>query len=211
MQRRARRSRRSAADRAVREPLPDVGLPVDDGTIVIRRFVPGDAPAIVEACRDPLIRRWTFMPAQADEVAVQQWLERVDAAQHAGTGMRLAIAGVDDAFLGQIGIGRFHPERQSGEIFYWVVAPARRRGVATRAVRLFARWAFAHLGLERIEIVVDPANEASQDVAEAAGFTREGVLRSYQPFKGGRMDAVMFSLLPGDPSDGEAPAQGSAR
>ena len=35
-------------------------------------------------------------------------------------------------------------------------------------------------------------------VALAAGFTREGVLRSYQRFKDGRMDAVMFSRLPTD-------------
>jgi RimJ/RimL family protein N-acetyltransferase len=43
-----------------------------------------------------------------------------------------------------------------------------------------------------------PDNDASQRVAERCGFTREGVLRSHTPFKGGRRDTVLFSLLPGE-------------
>jgi RimJ/RimL family protein N-acetyltransferase len=40
----------------------------------------------------------------------------------------------------------------------------------------------------------------SQRVAEKAGFTREGVLRSlnYNPRLGRRVDFVMFSLLPAE-------------
>ena len=80
-----------------------------------------------------------------------------------------------------------------------MTAPARGRGVAARATKLLSAWAFDVLHLARIEITVDPRNDASQRVALAAGFTQEGVLRSYQRFKDGRMDAVMFSRLPGDP------------
>jgi RimJ/RimL family protein N-acetyltransferase len=36
-------------------------------------------------------------------------------------------------------------------------------------------------------------------VAEKAGFTREGVLRSYMEFNGRRRDGVMYSLLRQDP------------
>jgi RimJ/RimL family protein N-acetyltransferase len=38
-------------------------------------------------------------------------------------------------------------------------------------------------------------NDASQRVAERAGFTREGVLRSYREQKGRRYDHAVFSLL----------------
>ena len=71
---------------------------------------------------------------------------------------------------------------------------ARGRGVATHAVRLIAGWAFTELGLARLELTCGPDNEASQRVAERCGFTREG-LRSHMPFKGGRRDTVVFSLL----------------
>jgi RimJ/RimL family protein N-acetyltransferase len=79
---------------------------------------------------------------------------------------------------------------------YWVAAHARRRGVATHAVLLLARWAFDELGVERLQLTCGPDNRASQRVAERAGFTREALLRSHLPFKGGRRDTVVFSLLP---------------
>ena len=45
--------------------------------------------------------------------------------------------------------------------------------------------------------MTDPDNIASQRVAEKAGFTREGVLRSMLVNRdGSRRDGVMFSLLP---------------
>jgi RimJ/RimL family protein N-acetyltransferase len=113
--------------------------------------------------------------------------------------VRFAIVDAQSgAFLGQVGIGHLNWEQLVGEVFYWVVATARRRGIATRAVRLMTAWAFEVMQLARIELTVDPGNEPSQRVALAAGFTREGVLRSYQRFKDRRMDAVMFSRLPDD-------------
>ena len=77
---------------------------------------------------------------------------------------------------------------------YWVAPQARGRGVATRAVRLLARFAFTELGVARLELTCAPDNAASQ----RCGFVREGVLRSHLPFKGGRRDTVVFSLLPGE-------------
>ena len=187
------------------------GLPVDDGVVRIRPFRKADATALVRASRDPLIQRWTFVPADLTPGRARAWLERTEETRRRGAGLRLAVAEANDdgSLLGQVGIGRFDWENGRGEIFYWVDTPARGRGVATRAVRLLVPWAFAHLGLARIEIVTDPANVASQRVAAAAGFTREGLLRSYQWFKDTRMDAVMFSVLPGDEA-GARPASHTA-
>lgn len=59
-----------------------------------------------------------------------------------------------------------------------------------------ARFAFAELDAARVQLTTAPDNVGSQRVAEKAGFTREGTLRSSMEFKGRRRDAVMFSLLP---------------
>lgn len=85
-----------------------------------------------------------------------------------------------------------------GQLGYWVAPEARQRGVATRSVRLLSRWALGSLRLARVEIRVDVENAASQQVAEAGGFTREGVLRSRAESRGRRWDEVMYSLLPPD-------------
>jgi RimJ/RimL family protein N-acetyltransferase len=61
-----------------------------------------------------------------------------------------------------------------------------------------AEWAFIHLGIARLELTCRPDSEASQRVAARCGFVREGVLRSHVPWKGGRRDTMMFSLLPGE-------------
>jgi RimJ/RimL family protein N-acetyltransferase len=175
-------------------------MPLTDGAIALRPFTPADGDAVAHACADPDIPRWTFMPEGLTPEQACEWIERAHEQHHRGRAIRLAIVDpVTGAFLGQVGIGHLDWDQQVGEIFYWVAAPARGRGVARRAARLLADWGFATLALARIEITVDPANRASQRVAEAAGFTCEGVMRSYQVFKGGRMDAVMFSRLPDDP------------
>jgi RimJ/RimL family protein N-acetyltransferase len=77
---------------------------------------------------------------------------------------------------------------------------ARGRGLTTRALHLISRWAFDELGCARLQLRADLLNLPSQRVAEKAGFTREGVLRSvhFNPRQNRRVDFVMFSLLPGE-------------
>ena len=86
-----------------------------------------------------------------------------------------------------------------GRIGYWVAAPARGRGVCTRALRLLSGWALDELELQRVDLITNPDNLASQRVAEKVGFRREGVLRAHLRHPDGRIrDSVMFSLLPGE-------------
>jgi RimJ/RimL family protein N-acetyltransferase len=89
-------------------------------------------------------------------------------------------------------------DRQQGEIGYVVDRAARGRGTAARAVALLTRWGFDELGLERIELRIDPANEASSRVAERAGYRLEGVLRSMYFKEGRRSDVAVWSRLSHD-------------
>ena len=70
------------------------------------------------------------------------------------------------------------------EIGYWLAAEARGRGVATRAVRLLSAWIFAGLPVDRIAIPVMSRQPRLPAVAERAGFTFEGVLRSWLVARG---------------------------
>ena len=68
-----------------------------------------------------------------------------------------------------------------------------------RALQRLCRHALDELGLERLELITDPDNVASQRLATKVGFCREGVLRSHLRHPDGRRrDSVMFSLLPGE-------------
>jgi RimJ/RimL family protein N-acetyltransferase len=56
-------------------------------------------------------------------------------------------------------------------------------------------WAFADLGLRRIEADVDPRNAASIRTLEHLGFVREGYLRERWNVAGEVQDALFYGLL----------------
>jgi ribosomal-protein-alanine N-acetyltransferase len=116
----------------------------------------------------------------------------------AGRELALAIVDVDDRVLGALGLSNFDWHDLKGEIGYWIAAESRLRGIGARATRMLAVWALTALGLERLELLANPENEASLRLAERAGFTREGTLRRYRRRHGVREDLVMFSLLAED-------------
>jgi RimJ/RimL family protein N-acetyltransferase len=183
----------------VNAPLPETNQPLAAGAILLRWFQRKDASALVEICRDPEIPRWTYMPENMDVRGARAWIDRREQARRFGRTATFAVIDrEEDRLAGQCGIG-IDRSRNAGEAFYWIAGYARRRGFATGALLLVVRYAFETLGLERVELKIDPANEASQGVARAAGFIYEGTLRSDQPFKGGRMDSQMWSRLPTDP------------
>ena len=66
---------------------------------------------------------------------------------------------------------------------------------------MIARYAFTELGVTRIELWIEPANRASLRVAERAGFTREGLMRSFAVIAGERRDMLMYSRLADDAVD----------
>ena len=179
-----------------RIPLPDP--PLTDGELVLREWRLADVPALTRACQDPEIPRWTVVPSPYLERHARDFIAGCAGDRAAGRELALAIVDREDRLLGAIGVGRFDWDDGKAEIGYWIAREARRRAVGVRAVRLLARWALTELGLERIELLANPENVASQRLAERAGFTREGTLRRYRRRRGEREDLVMFSLLAED-------------
>jgi RimJ/RimL family protein N-acetyltransferase len=84
------------------------------------------------------------------------------------------------------------------EIGYWVRASRVGEGLATEATAALARVAFEVVGVQRVEIRVDPANEASLRVPRRLGFREEALLRRRLPVRVGGppvRDAVLFVLF----------------
>jgi RimJ/RimL family protein N-acetyltransferase len=111
----------------------------------------------------------------------------------AGSAHHLVIASAaDGALLGSAGLELHESPTPHGEIGYWVAAPARGGGVATRAVKLLARWALGALALPLVEIHVLPANAPSHAVARKAGFKRDG--ERLLPFRGRVEEFEVYTL-----------------
>jgi RimJ/RimL family protein N-acetyltransferase len=169
-----------------------------DGDLVLRLWTEDDVDDVFAACQDPEISRWIpFVPRpytrEDAEGYVRACLESSDER------MPFAITDASTAeLLGSIDL-RLNEHRYRGHVGYWVAAQARGRGVCTAALRLVTRMALDDLHVERMELITDPDNVASQRVAEKVGFQREGVMRAHLRHPDGRIrDSVMFSLLPGE-------------
>ena len=165
-----------------------------DGEVALREWTLDDVPMLVEACNDPDTLHWIpFIPRPYTQDDARAFISG-----EATPGQRQFAITESGRPSGSIGIS-VNETLRSGHIGYWCAPQARGRGVTTRALRLVCRHGFEDLNLERLELVTDPDNLASQRVAEKVGFRREGILRSHLPHPDGRRrDSVMFSLLPGE-------------
>jgi RimJ/RimL family protein N-acetyltransferase len=156
-----------------------------------------DVDGLLPAFGDPDMREAGNLPEFGREELVGS-LEELPTL--ASTGRLLPLSALDPETREVIGAGILHhldSERQIVEIGYFVLPPARGRGVATAIARMLAEHAFS-LGVERVAAYVNVGNVASERVLERAGFTREGVVRSMPKPDGRRVDKTLFSLLPGE-------------
>jgi RimJ/RimL family protein N-acetyltransferase len=172
---------------------------VRDGNVRLEELAERHLEGLAELGRDPEVQRYTYVPSPWPEGFERSWLERYDQ----GDGSRAGFAVVDEAtgaFLGMAALVWVDLEGREAEAGYIVAPSARGRGVAVRALVLLTDWAFADLGLERIELRITPENAASIKVAERAGYVREGVLRSVHFKQGMRTDLAVYSRLKSDPA-----------
>jgi RimJ/RimL family protein N-acetyltransferase len=175
-------------------PFPDPALQA--GSVRLRRWTTADVPAVVAACEDPSISRFSpAIPFPYSDADATGWLESQEPMRMAGQALELAIVHTESGdLLGAVGMLR------TAELGYWLARGARGHGYMTSAVRLLAGWAFEEVGFARLELTTDPENVESQRVAERCGFRREGYLRSHMLVRhsGERRDSLIYGLLPGD-------------
>jgi RimJ/RimL family protein N-acetyltransferase len=167
-----------------------------DGDIQLAPLTAEHAPAMDALARDDDVARFTRVPEPVPEGFGERWVERYTRGRDEGTNAAFAIVEAESGgVLGFIGLVKLDLETQEAEAGYIVASHARGRGVATRALRLLTSWAFVELPLERIELLIDVENPASEVVAQRCGYTREGVLRWTYLKPGLRSDTIVYSML----------------
>jgi RimJ/RimL family protein N-acetyltransferase len=103
-----------------------------------------------------------------------------------------------DEILGACTLSSIHAVYKYCNLGYWVRRSRHGQGIAGRAAKLAARFAFEHVGLVRAEIVIAIGNRASIRVAEKIGAHYEGILLNRMVIGQFVCDAHMYSLLPSD-------------
>ena len=172
--------------------------PAVSAEVGIRPYRLDDAGPLADAVRESIVELRPWMPWCHPDYSLEEarsWLElQVPAFQRRGE-FEFAIVAPDGRLLGGCGLNHLDPLNRRANLGYWVRSRETRRGVATAAVRLLRTWAFASTDLMRLEVVIASGNAGSHRVAEKAGATREGTLRSRLLLHGILHDATMFSFV----------------
>ncbi|MEU1541270.1 GNAT family N-acetyltransferase [Actinacidiphila glaucinigra] len=165
----------------------------------VRRFRPGDAPALAAYRSDPAVARY------------QGWSEPVSREEAAGlvAGFAAADPGAPGWFqyaveltatgelIGDIGV-RLHDNRMQADLGFTLARAHQGHGYATEAVTALLDRLFTEGGLHRVSAECDARNTASARLLERVGFRLEGRRPAHSWIKGEWTDDLLFGLLADD-------------
>ncbi|TDU73921.1 GNAT family N-acetyltransferase [Streptomyces sp. KS 21] len=135
--------------------------------LVLRDWTEGDLAAMPALFDDPDVAYWTPIVSPFDEAAARARLERDRRMRAEGAVILLAITVDGHEPLGEVMLRRAPEGTELG----YAVGPAHRgRGLAPRAVRVMAAYAFEQLGVDQVILELEAENAASVAVAVKAGF-----------------------------------------
>ncbi|MCX5109396.1 GNAT family N-acetyltransferase [Streptomyces sp. NBC_00378] len=156
--------------------------------LVLRPWSVEDIAALVEAHKDPDLRRWASSPMDSEADGLR-WVQTHERGWAAGDRFGFAVleAASDAApprLVGNVVLKEVASGKPSAEVGYWTAAWARGQGVAPRALEVLTAWSldtFRADGLESLELLHQVDNLASCRVAEKSGYAFDRILPSAPP------------------------------
>jgi len=180
---------------------PPAPYRIETERLVIRCYEPRDAAKAKEGIDASLDHLRPWMPWADDEPQTleekTQLMKTFRSNFDAGENFTMGIwSGDDSQYLGGTGL---HPRQGPGglEIGYFICASATRQGYITESTAALTRVGFEICEADRIEIRIDPDNEASLGVPRKLGYTEEATLRRRLPARAGEAlrDVTIFTMF----------------
>jgi len=162
----------------------------------LRPFTPADAPAVQALAGAREVADTTLtVPHPYPDGAAEAWVATHRPAWEAGTSITYAVTeAAGGSLVGAVGL-EITPVNASAELGYWVAVPAWGRGYATEAAAALCGYAFAALGVHRIQARHFVRNPASGRVMQKLGMRFEGVLRGAVRKSGRFEDLALYAVL----------------
>jgi len=177
-------------------------IKLTDNIVTLRPFEFGDEVELHTAVHESLPELSPWMSWANENYSLETALNFITLTRTYWSNGTMYAFAVTDAqtgmFLGGCSLSHIHPVYHFCNLGYWVRSSRHGQGIAGRAAKLSARFAFERVNLIRAEIVVAIGNEASKRVAQKTGAHDEGILLNRMVTGDSIADAYMFSLLPSD-------------
>ncbi|WP_292054371.1 MULTISPECIES: GNAT family N-acetyltransferase [unclassified Brevundimonas] len=177
-------------------------LPVSVLENSVVRLEPFEDSIREEVCRaldhDP--EAWNGMVGAAYGPYFEAWWSVAMTAKSSGSRIPYAVRRQTDGMIvGTTSLYEIRPEHLRCEIGSTFYMPEARGGAINPASKLLLLQHAFDNGMERVEIITDAQNEASQAAIRKLGATYEGTLRKHKRTWTGRMrDTVQFAILRDD-------------
>ncbi|WP_413361949.1 GNAT family N-acetyltransferase [Lysinibacillus sp. 3P01SB] len=167
--------------------------------LILRRVTKEDAASMLLYLSDKdVMRHIGLEPFQTTNDALEE-IAWYDSIVKDGTGIRWGITLKEEGkVIGSCGFLNRVAKHRRIEIGTELSRDYWHRGIAREALHAVIHYGFQHMDIQRIEALIEPANLASQKLFERQGFTKEGLLRSYEYTCGKYDDLFMYSLLAKD-------------
>jgi RimJ/RimL family protein N-acetyltransferase len=174
-------------------------LELDAQGIRLRPWRCEDNDALFEATRESIASVSPWLPWLHEGYGREdsaKWIADCQSSRERGEAYAFGVFDTQGRALGDIALNRIDTRRGSANLGYWVRESAQGQGIATRAARAIAAFAFDVLGLVRIEIVIAVDNLASRRTAERIGAHFDGISPNRIIHRGKAAPAAVYSLLP---------------
>ena len=195
---------------AAPQPPPATFAPLATDRLTLRPLRPQDAPALHRLIDDwEVLRSLANLDYPYPRARADAWIIETARELAAGAAYHLAITGREDGremLVGVVGL-TLEPGRRAGRLGYWVGRRFWGHGVATEAAGRLARWALAHLDIDRLVATVVADNAASRAVLARIGFRETGVGTETFRARAGKLPVVHLEATRADLSaDSPLPA-----
>lgn len=175
---------------------------LEDELIIIRRHKAEDAELLYDAVMESFDELSRWMPWCNESYNLnssKDWINLEHKFWEDGTEYVFAIFEKNkNKFIGGCGINRLDRLNKTGNLGYWIRSGCTKKGYASRAAMMAAKFGLINLGFNRIEIICAIDNKASSRVAHKLGAKKEGVLRNRLLINEKIHDAYLYSLTSSD-------------
>lgn len=164
------------------------------GEFALRPLRDSDAAAWHAYLADPRVIEHTSIP-ELTLAAVEDMVARERDGYVAGSACRWALADLSDRLVGTCGFSNWSLPHSHAELVYDLDPAFWGRGLMHASVTRVVSWAFEEARFNRVHAFVMTSNAPSIRLLEAAGFSREGTLRSFRVARGNPRDFHVYALL----------------
>lgn len=161
----------------------------------LRPLTDDDVPLLMRWFNDPDVRHWLYASERAAETLESQ-RERFEEQRHDDSWVEWCIETSDGEPIGCVGLVSIDAAHRDAELYIFIGEREHWcHGYGTDAVGRVLKYAFAELGLRRVELTSDGDNLRGIRCFEKCGFVREGLLRAKRLRYGLPVNRVVMAIL----------------